>query len=81
MDKIFLIIHEYDVDGGFGDAISQEDVLGFFRTKEEADKYVEKYSKPQIYDKPYAPLYEHTLYVREMEPLDINEDPWKEETV
>lgn len=81
MEMIYLIIHEYDVDGGFGDAVTEEQVLGFLPTKEEADEYVKRYSKPHVYAIPYDALHEHTLFVREMimEPLNVNEDPWAEE--
>ena len=29
MEKIYVIKHIYDVDGGFGDAVAVEDVIGF----------------------------------------------------
>lgn len=78
MDKIFLIMHEYDVDGGFGDAVTQEEVLGYLPTRKEATEYVEKYSEPRIYGRPYMDLYEHTLFVREMklQPLKADVNPW-----
>lgn len=78
MKYIYLIIHEYDVDGGFGDAVSQEEVLGYFTSRKKADEYVEKYSQPRVYDRPYSDLYEHTLFVRKMEmkPLETDVNPW-----
>lgn len=62
--KIYLIAHQFDVDGGFGDAVQQECVLFATPSKEEANRYVERYNEPRIYDKPYDALYEHRLVVR-----------------
>lgn len=44
------------MDGGFGDAILQEEVICGFDNREDADEFVEKYSNPHIYDSPYASL-------------------------
>ena len=45
MNKIYLVNHCFDVDGGFGDAILQEEVICGFDNREDADEFVEKYSK------------------------------------
>lgn len=78
MEKIYEIVHCYDVDGGFGDAIPQEEVIGVFDDEEIAEEYVRRWSKPEVYDRPYCSLYHHELFVREkvVNALDINEDPW-----
>ena len=41
MNKIYLVNHCFDVDGGFGDAILQEEVICGFDNREDADKFVE----------------------------------------
>lgn len=55
-NKFYLVNHCFDVDGGFGDAILQEEVICGFDNREDADEFVEKYSNPHIYDSPYASL-------------------------
>ena len=79
--KIYIIIHCYDVDGGFGDAIPDETPLFATKSKTKAEAYVAKYSNPEVYASPYADLYHHELRIKEInlkEP-DINVDPWKNE--
>ena len=77
MNKIYLVIHCFDVDGGFGDAIPQEEVICGFDNREDANGFVEKYSNPHIYDSPYASLECGILRVEElnMTPPD-REDMW-----
>lgn len=79
IQPIYVISHVYDVDGGFGDAVQVEDVLGFVVGAKVADEYVEKYSKPEVYDRPYSDLYHHTLIARRIDPLNVNEDPFSKE--
>ena len=50
MNKIYLVNHCFDVDGGFGDAIPQEEVICGFDNREDANGFVEKYSNPHIHD-------------------------------
>lgn len=38
MNKIYLVNHCFDVDGGFGDAISQEEVICSFDNREDANE-------------------------------------------
>lgn len=77
MNKIYLVKHCFDVDGGFGDAISQEEVICGFDNREDANEFIEKYSNPHIYDSPYASLECGILQVEElnMTPPD-REDMW-----
>ena len=77
MNKIYLVNHCFDVDGGFGDAIPQEEVICGFDNREDANGFVEKYSNPHIYDSPYASLECGILRVEElnMTPPD-REDMW-----
>ena len=70
MEKIYEVVHLYDVDGGFGDAIGREDVIARFAEESKAKEIVEKYAKPHIYEKPYASLYCGELVVHEVE-LDV----------
>ena len=62
--KIYNVYHEYDTDGGFGDAIAQSDLVATFATETDAKAFVEKYSKPYVYDRPYAALYCNQLIIR-----------------
>lgn len=77
MNKIYLVNHCFDVDGGFGDAIPQEEVICGFDNREDANGFVEKYSNPHSYDSPYASLECGILRVEElnMTPPD-REDMW-----
>lgn len=82
MAKVYIIKELYDVDGGFGDAVVQENVMFVTMNGELAKAYVEKYSKPVVYDKPYAYLTEHELICEEMDIVDpdLDVDPWKDKT-
>lgn len=78
--EIYLIKHVYDVDGGFGDAITNEEVIGYVTSQDEAVEYCEKYSKPFVYDTPYANLYKGELiYEKLPNYLNINTPPFPEE--
>lgn len=74
--KIYEIIHEFDEDGGFGDAIGEYESLGLFSSKQEAEKIVDALSaKPLAYDRPYDTLYFGLVYIKEREldiPFDIH---------
>jgi hypothetical protein len=69
-------MHSFDVDGGFGDAIHNVEVVGCVDTEDEAKEYVNKWSKPEPYDFPYAMLWHKKLYYREVVKLDISIDPF-----
>lgn len=78
--KIYNVYHEYDTDGGFGDAIPQSDLVASFEREDDAKAFVEKYSKPYVYSKPYNELWCHELIISEMEIItheqfDINKTP------
>ena len=66
MRKIYQVIHQYDVDGGFGDAIPEEEVVAIFSAKAKAEDFVAKYMKPHVYDVPYSALYCGNLVIKEM---------------
>ena len=69
---IYRVIHEYTVDGGFGDAVPEEETVVTFSTKEKAEEFVKKYSKPHVYDEPYDELWCGTLSICEE---TIDEEP------
>lgn len=56
MAKIYQVFHRYAVDGGFGDAVPREDIIATFASYEDAKAFTERFSKPHVYDKPYAKL-------------------------
>ena len=85
MNAIYIVYHDYDVDGGFGDAIYESDIVCAFATEEEAKAYVEKWDNTIIYDKPYDCLTMHSLtYAKlDMSTHTIDTPPyegWEEET-
>ena len=78
--KIYNVAHVYDVDGGFGDAISSEDFVAAFESREDAEAFVAKYSKPYVYEKPYNELWCNHFVIVETEVVtrsefDINKTP------
>ena len=79
MKKLYMILHIYDVDGGYGDSVTVEKTLCVTENEQEAQEYVKKYSKPEVYEKPYDELYCHELIIKEIEfkPLDMNTNPFE----
>ena len=89
MTKNYIVKHEYQVDGGFGDAVDCEDIVAIFNNKDDADLFVVRFSNSRIYDKPYDFLYYGELTVEEedvitheefssyMESLDKENLPWE----
>ena len=80
--RLFGIYHGYDVDGGFGDAVCQEDLLFVSNSKETAEAYAKKWDNSHVYDKPYANLYCGELFVKELPPLCVTAEtldvpPWE----
>lgn len=77
--KLFIIEHEYDTDGGFGDAAWATETIGATLDKAEAEDYIKKwsYSEPQVYAKPYDELTCGVLRIREMEIGELPNDPLK----
>lgn len=76
--KVYIVKHVYDVDGGFGDAIGEEDVLCGFTSKSEAEAFVKAYEKPHVYDRPYAELHCGELVIEEltMTPPSVDKMWW-----
>ena len=71
---LYNIIHCYDVDGGFGDAIPTEDVIATVEsTEEDIQKWLERFDHPEVYDSPYADLYEHNYRAVPIEVVSIKD--------
>ena len=75
---VYIVKHVYDEDGGFGDAVSVEEVLCGFVNKAEAEAFVSTYEKPHVYDQPYADLMCGELVVEKlpMIPPSVDEMWW-----
>ena len=78
--KIYNVYHFYDIDGGFGDAKGTEEFIAAFASETDAKAFVEKYSKPYVYDMPYHELECNYYAIRETEIItheefDINKTP------
>ena len=71
--KIYCVYHNFDVDGGFGDAIDQSEVVAVFEKEEDAKAFVDKYHDPCVYDRPYHELWHHCLSITEIDIISHNE--------
>ena len=76
MDKMYGVFHIYDEDGGFGDAIRQEQLICIFDSEEKAIAFKEKYENPHDYAMPYDFLYCGELEVRELPTTYDEKDFW-----
>ena len=74
---MFAIIHEYTVDGGYGDDICTRDIVGLVKTEKEAKEYCERYSNEHVYDVPYAELVYGDLNYIEVDFLNMGRAPYK----
>lgn len=70
MSKIYVVKHGYDVDGGYGDAIYNEETVFVTSNKEEAEAWVEHWDHPFTYETPYDGLTCCSFHVEEMEVMD-----------
>lgn len=68
--KAYQIIHCYDVDGGFGDAVHRIETLAIVLSEKNANEYVTKWSNQKVYSEPYDKLYFGKLKI---EPIEIIE--------
>lgn len=68
--KIYTVYEMYDVDGGFGDAVTQTRDICTFANKEDAYAFKEKFNKPFAYYRGYSDLWCGTIKVKEIEILD-----------
>ena len=78
MKDVYVILHCYTVDGGFGDSVAVEDVIGFVTSEEEAKEYCEKYDSTHVYDEPYAELVCGELAYVQLNHLTTAQSPWNE---
>lgn len=63
MTHLYGIYHEYEEDGGFGDAVHQSDLVAICESEELAHEYVKKHSHTVVYWEPYDSLTCGTLEV------------------
>lgn len=75
METIYGIYHLWQTDGGFGDAVAQEALIGVTDDEEKAKAYVERWSNPHVYDKPYDELHRGELTYAKLKVLDLDQDP------
>ena len=69
--KVYNVFHRYHIDGGFGDAISRNDLIATFESKEDAEAFANEFSNPHVYDSP--DLFCGNLYVEEKEIISHKE--------
>lgn len=79
MSNIYVIKHLYDIDGGYGDAIGCESIIGYTTSESEANEYIERYSNPIVYDIPYNELRKGKLIYEPLNQIDINKNPFENE--
>ena len=72
----FGVFHIFDVDGGFGDAIGQQELICIFDTEEQANEFKTKFEKPHVYDRPYQALECGKLEVKELPTSYDEKDFW-----
>ena len=83
----FLVYHNYDVDGGFGDAIPKKELIGILNVTyvkdpvEAAEEWAKRNTHDHIYDCPYACLHEGIISVEPMKlkEFSLNDEVWTEE--
>lgn len=78
MSKIYIIKHCFYVDGGFGDAVYEEEVVKVTTSEELAKAYVKKWDDPFVYDHPYDDVTMHGLSYEEYEIEYLEEERKKE---
>lgn len=66
---VYVVFADFDVDGGFGDAIATKEPIVVFSNKYEADEYVRENNEPHTYDSPWDDLKEGGCHVEEV-PLE-----------
>lgn len=65
--KVYQVLHGYETDGGFGDAVYCSDVVACFENENDAKAFCEKWDRTHVYEKPYDELECGTLFIQEME--------------
>ena len=83
--KIYMVMHDYGVDGGFGDYIRESECVGTFECREDAEAFIKRFAKPHVYDVPYDDLDCGSLRIEEtvvmpkgcnMDAIDSSEFWW-----
>jgi hypothetical protein len=79
--EVYIVKHEYYVDGGFGDAVPVSEILCGFVNKAEAEAFVSAYENPHVYDDPYEELTCGELVIEEltMTPPSVDSMWWLRE--
>lgn len=77
---IYNVYHIYEVADEYGNAMCADDYVASFESETDAKAFVEKYSKPYVYAKPYQELECNEYVVRPSELIthanfDINDTP------
>ncbi len=71
--ELWAIYHGYTVDGGYGDAVWEEEMVGVvWATKSEIQEFVKKYNNPIVYDHPYDELTAHHIRAEKIKITDIS---------
>jgi len=65
LNTVYNVVHIYDTEGGFGDAVREERVVESFEKKEDAEQFIREFSDPKIYAIPYHSLACGWLVIRE----------------
>jgi len=69
---LYNIYHNYDVDGGFGDAVPASELVGTVEaTPEEIAEFLKVWDKPRIYERPYSCLYHHGISAEPVTPVVV----------
>lgn len=72
--EFWAIYHGYSVDGGYGDAVWEEEMVGVVSaTENEIQEFIEKYNNPIVYDHPYDDLVAHCIRAEKIKIADISE--------
>ena len=50
MKKAYVVMHEYDLDGGYGDAICSNEIISIFKNKTQAEEFAKRYENDHVYD-------------------------------
>lgn len=89
---IYGIFHKFEVDGGYGNAIYNEELIGITSSMSKAADFISKYqlvdeskllgegeldaTEGLVYDEPHSDLHMGVLVVRELNEININERPY-----
>lgn len=78
--KIYVVKHYYGEYVGHGECAYNDEVVFVTNNREDAEKWVEKWNHPFVYDAPYSDLDCYNFYIEEMDVLehvDVSTPPTK----